>query len=164
MPRDPGGRLSARLTSSDLLSTSVWERRPSAESAMFLSDALKPSHFFLTPQHCRTVCYFFTGRAHAAFEQNRHKANFLRAKWKQSFTAKPLLIYYPKFQFYYRASDSLVAERGIAPLDRWFCVTQKELADLQVSVLRFAHYPISESSRSLAHISTMFFFFNFPYL
>lgn len=81
--------------------------------------------------------------------QNNSVANFLLAKWKQSFTAKPWLIYYPKLALYYQALVLLVVERGTAPLAdlhlerflflgermetqklSWFYVMQKELAHL----------------------------------
>lgn len=67
-----------------------------------------------------------------------------------------------------------MVERGTAPLadlhleqiwDKWklrseavFCVMQKELAHLRVSVLHLTHNPISVSSQSLSDISTKFFF------
>ena len=45
-----------------------------------------------------------------------------------------------------------------------FCVMQKELVHLRVSVIHLTHNPISVSSQSLSDVSTKFLSFNFPYL
>lgn len=105
--------------------------------------------------------------------QNKHITTCLMAKWKQSFAAKAWLIYYPKLRLYYQASDSLVVEKwhctfswlaprapGQMETQRFncFCVMEKELAHLWVSVLHMTHNPISVSSQSLSDISTQFFF------
>lgn len=45
--------------------------------------------------------YYFNRQSTCSVEQNKHIANFLWAKWKQSCTAKPWLIYYLELKLYY---------------------------------------------------------------
>lgn len=62
---------------------------------------LKPSPVFLIPLYHRGV-YYFNRQSTCSVEQNKHIANFLWGKWKQSFTAKLWLIYYLKPKLYYQ--------------------------------------------------------------
>lgn len=54
------------------------------------------------PWYHRAV-YYFNRPSTCTVEQNKRIANFLWAKWKQSLTAKPWLIYHFKLKLYYQS-------------------------------------------------------------
>lgn len=78
--------------------------RINSKGDCYLKSFLSYWSFFFIPSNHVGV-YYFNRQSTCSVEQNKHIANVLWAKWKQSFTAKLWLIYYLKLKLYYQALD-----------------------------------------------------------